>query len=43
MLKEHGGLLRAALGSEFGSLARQVAEFDFEQARATLHVLRRRN
>ena len=43
MLKQHGGLLYAALGDEFKLLARQVAEFDFEQARATLHMLRHRN
>jgi signal transduction histidine kinase/HPt (histidine-containing phosphotransfer) domain-containing protein len=43
LLKQHGGLLRAALGGEFESLARQVAEFDFEQARAVLHVARHRS
>ncbi|MBI5108074.1 MAG: Hpt domain-containing protein [Rhodocyclales bacterium] len=42
LLKEYGGLLRAGLGSEFEPLARRVAEFDFDQARATLHALRHR-
>lgn len=40
LLKDHDTLLRAGLGEEFEPLARQVAEFDFERARATLHVLR---
>ena len=40
LLKEHGGLLRAGLGADFEPFARQVADFDFERARATLHALR---
>jgi signal transduction histidine kinase len=40
LLKEHSGLLRAGLGADFEPFARQVAEFDFERARATLHALR---
>ena len=41
LLDEHKDLLRAGLGSDFESLARLVAEFDFEQAQASLHALRR--
>jgi CheY-like chemotaxis protein len=40
LFQEHGETLRAMLGNQSEDLARQIRQFDFENARKTLHALR---
>jgi two-component system sensor histidine kinase/response regulator len=40
ILKRDGAKLRAGLGAGYDLLAREVGEFEFERAQATLHALR---
>jgi two-component system sensor histidine kinase/response regulator len=40
ILKREGVKLHAALGAGYDQLAREIGEFDFERAQATLHALR---
>ncbi len=40
ILKREGSRLRTVLGTGYEQLAREINEFDFEKARATLHALR---
>jgi two-component system sensor histidine kinase/response regulator len=42
LLKENDALLRESLGSGYETLVKQVADFEFERALATLQALRRR-
>jgi hypothetical protein len=39
ILKREGAKLRAGLGAGYDQLAREIGEFDFERAQATLHAL----
>lgn len=39
LIEEHSPLLRVAMGSPFDILARQIKQFEFEDARETLHSI----